>query len=276
MMRLLIKSLLLFVVATAAPAQTIWVDPPPPPKNYLSINKLIVESGSLPDADRTRIITSFLHQAIPPDQDEFSERIRQALRELGYFKARINASDVSFAPLPEIKAVNLTVKVEPGPQYRLGQIRFQKAIVSSPGQLRPLFPLKDGDLFNTTKFSTGLDALRRFYATGGYVNVVASPVPRIDESRHIIDIVLSLDEGNPYNFGHLNLQGVEPYAGASKALLASWKPLEGERFNSLVLQRWYEANCSIVLGGQNPWPAMVLNQQVDPYIVNVTLKQPCR
>jgi hypothetical protein len=111
-----------------------------------------------------------------------------------------------------------------------------------PAQLRDLFLLRSGDLFNATKFSRGLDNLRKLYGTRGYIDCVVNPVPRIDESLRTIDLVLELDEGKPYDFGQLYLEGVEPHPGAGKALLNSWKPLEGKRYNPLELQHWLLAN----------------------------------
>jgi outer membrane translocation and assembly module TamA len=132
--------------------------------------------------------------------------------------------------------------VEPGALYRLGEIHFQRATIFPPAQLRNVFSLRNGDLFSPTKFSEGLDELRKLYATRGYVDCVANPVASIDESRRTIDLVLDVDEGRPYDFGKLYLVGVEPRPGAGKALLDSWKPLEGRRYNPVELQHWLLAN----------------------------------
>ena len=114
--------------------------------------------------------------------------------------------------------------------------------------------------------------MRKLYETRGYVNMVANPVPSIDESRRIIDLVLDVDEGEAYDFGRLYLEGVEPHAGAGKALLDSWKPLEGKRFNSLELERWLQANHSEwKVGTQAPWIKMVPDWRSKA--VDVTLTQ---
>jgi outer membrane translocation and assembly module TamA len=243
--------------------------------NNLRINKLILESTSLPDVDRRRIIAAFHQKAYSPDQDEFTELIRQALRDLGYFKVQINKSDVLLTPDAKRKTLDVTARVEPGAQYRLGEISFHSVKVFSSNRLRNAFPIQTGHPFNTTKFSNGLDALRQLYATRGFVNMVFNPLPKIDESRHIIDLTLDIDEGKPFNFGRLYLVGVEPHAGAAKALMTSWIPLEGKRFNSLELQKWFDANRSTWHAGPQRWQAIDLTQRATPYIVNVTLKQPC-
>jgi hypothetical protein len=204
---------------------------------------LVIESNSLPDADRERIVRSFQQKRYAEDGDEFRERIRQALRDLGYFKAAADEPTFAF-PTKGRGIANVTVKVKPGAQYRLGEIRFQKATVFPAAQLRDLFSQRNGDLFSPTEFSKGLYDLRKLYGTRGYVNMVAAPVPSIDESRRTIDLVLEVDEGQAFDFGRLYLEGVEPHPGAGKALQDLWKPLEGKRFNTLELERWLQANHS--------------------------------
>jgi hypothetical protein len=235
------------------------------------INKLVIESNGLPDADRERIVRSF-QQRYPENEDEFRERIRQALRDLGYFKAAVDEPTFAF-PTKGRAIANVTAKVKPGAQYRLGEIRFRRATVFPAAQLRSVFPLRSGVLFNATEFSRGLDDLRKLYGTRGYVNMVANPVPSIDESRRIIDLVLEVDEGQAFDFGKLYLEGVEPHPGAGKALLDSWKPLEGRRFNTLELERWLQANHSEWKAGTQVSRSMTMAPDPESRVVNVTLTQ---
>src|SRR5260370_30250694 len=236
-MRILIRLLVVSFLANAGLGQPRLERA----ENDVRINKLVIESNSLPDADRERIVRSFQQKRYDEDVDEFRERIRQAVRDLGYFKTVVDEPTFTF---PTRGGANVIVKVNPGAQYRLGEIRFQRATVFPATQLRDLFSQREGDFFNATEFSKGLDDLRKLYSTRGYVNMVAAPVPSIDQSRRTIDLVLEVDEGEAYDFGRLYLEGVEPYPGAGKALQDSWKPLEGKRFNTLELERWLRANHS--------------------------------
>src|SRR5271154_1720597 len=279
-MHILIRSIFFSLIATTVLAQHPCTTTTPPAET-VRINKLIIESSTLPEPDRKQLTHLFRQTSYSEPElqaggigaPDIEEHIRQALRDRGYFKAQ--ASNVSFTPQPGSKAVDVTVKVEPGPQYRLGEIRFENATVFSSNQLRQLIPMQEGDLFNATEFSKSIDALRNLYSTRGYVNMVLNPVPRIDESRHVINLVLSVDEGKPYNFGQLYLEGVEPHAGAAEALMASWKPLEGKPYNSLELQKWFDANRSTWHAGPDRWQAISPSEQFESRVVNITLKQPC-
>jgi outer membrane translocation and assembly module TamA len=268
-MHMLVRVLVVSLVANAGLGQPC----PNELERCVRINKLVIESKSLPDADRERIVRFFQQKRYPEDEDEFRERIRQALRDLGYFKTVVDEPTFAF-PTKGRGIANVTVKVTPGAQYRLGEIRFERATVFPAAQLRNVFSERNGDLFNATEFSKGLDALRKLYSTRGYVNMVVNPVPSMNESLRTIDLVLDVDEGKAHDFGRLYLQGVEPHPGAGKALLDSWKPLEGKRFNSLELERWLQANHSEwKVGTQvSQWIKMAEDPR-SPQVVDITLTQ---
>ena len=126
---------------------------------------------------------------------EISERIQLALQDRGYFKATVVGPRFSsLKHVNEKGGVDVFVTVEPGTQYRLGEIRFEKATVFPSAQLRDLFPLRSGEFFSRTAFIKGLGNMRKRYEITGYVNFVATPVPMFDESRRTIDFVITIDE----------------------------------------------------------------------------------
>ena len=239
-MHILVRFLVASFLANAGLGQPCFAES----TDNIRISKLVIESSSLPSADCERIIRLFQQKTY--FQPEIGDRIRSALRDLGYFKAVVDEPRFSFPTQVEGRRVtNVTVKVEPGAQYRLGEIHVEKATVFPSARLRNLFSLRRGDLFNATKIGKGLEDLRKLYATEGYVDCVATPEVVSDDLRHTVDLVIFMDEGRPYDFGKLyleGLEGIEPHAGAGKALLNSWKTLEGKRYNPLELHRWLLAN----------------------------------
>jgi hypothetical protein len=265
---MLVRVLVVSLVAKAGLGQPC----PNELERCVRINRLVIESKGLPDADRERIVHSFQQKRYAEDVDEFRERIRQALRDLGYFKSAADEPTFAF-PTKGRGIANVTVKVKPGAQYRLGEIRFHRATVFPVAQLRDLFSQRNGDFFNATEFSRGLDGLRKLYGTRGYVNIVANPVPSIDESRRIIDLLLEVDEGEAYDFGKLYLEGVEPRPGAGKLLLDSWKPLEGKRYNPVELQHWLQTNHFDWNVSALASDSIKTTEDSESRVVNVTLTQ---
>jgi outer membrane protein assembly factor BamA len=231
----------------------------------VQIHKLTIDANNLPTGERERITRSFEHSIYTFEgelqqefKDELWERIRQAFQDLGYFKAHADEPKLSLLRQTQRASdVDVSVKVDQGVQYRLGDIRFVKATVFPADRMRLLFQLQPGDLFARTAVSKGLEELRKLYATEGYINMVATPVVLTDESHRTIDLVLDIDEGKPYDFGRLFLDATEPHPGAYKALMESWKTLQGKRYSPLLLKSWLTTNAS-------EWPGTRdLNRIVD-------------
>ena len=256
-MRMLFGVLFLSTLINIAPGQECSPNLSGSDAN-VRVQRLTIESSTLPNGDRERIARSLEHCSW--SLLELEERIRQALRDLGYFKANADEPRVSFVK-QGTRDADVSIKVQEGPQYRLGDIRFEKASLFPPDRLREQFAILPGDLFNATKFGQGLEQLRNLYATEGHVNFVGVPVVAIDESRRTIDLTIDVDEGKPYNFGRLLLDGSEPRAGSGKALMESWSSLEGKRYNPLALKQWLEANSSAWPGIASAKRDLIQSQQ---------------
>ena len=203
----------------------------------------------MPERYRRQIVRRFegcsYEGASDPVAEELGERIRAALRSLGYFEAAADDPKMSLvASDHRRKIVDVRVRVTEGAQYRLGEIQFTGAKVFPADRLRAVFEQQNGDVYNATKFGEDFEHLRALYGTAGYAQMVAVPNPMADESRHVIGFTIDIDEGKTYNFGRLVLDGPEPHAGAGQALLDSWKTLVGKRYNPVVLRQWLAANQS--------------------------------
>ncbi|MGI4829206.1 MAG: outer membrane protein assembly factor BamA, partial [Janthinobacterium lividum] len=150
--------------------------------------------------------------------DEDADRVRVEYRNRGYFKATTlepqtnvrNAGGINPLTLhPSTgKRVDILVPVEEGARYKLGTINFtgNKAITNQK-YLRAQFAIKDGDWFNYTAFGKGLEALRKAYGAGGYINFVPNPVPHFDEASKTVSFDIECDEGKKFYISRIEFTG---------------------------------------------------------------------
>ena len=150
--------------------------------------------------------------------EEDSERVRVAYQNHGYFKAVVEEpstrirnegglSLLTFRP-KKGKRIDITLPIEEGDRYRLGGITFKGNSPRIPVRaLRAQFAIKDGDYFNYTAVSKGLDNLRKAYGTLGYINFVGNPAPRFDEAKKLLYIDIDIDEGKPYYVSKIEFTG---------------------------------------------------------------------
>ena len=152
--------------------------------------------------------------------DEDTERVRQEFQNRGYFKViveepKTNIHDTGhkgfhiplLQPGPG-KAVDITMPIQEGDKYRLGEITFKgnKALTNNAG-LRNLFPIKDGDVFDRSKIGKGLEALTKAYGQYGYINFTSVPETRFDEDKKLIFIDIDLDEGKQFYVRRIEFEG---------------------------------------------------------------------
>jgi outer membrane protein insertion porin family len=150
--------------------------------------------------------------------DEDAERVRQAYRDKGYFKAITgepqtnvrNAGGIDIFTLrPSTgKRVDIVIPIEEGERYRLGGINFTgNKAYSNVKALRAQFPLKDGDYFNASLFGKGITSLQKAYGEGGYINMVPTPVPRTDEAKKLVYLDVDIDEGKQFYVSRIEFTG---------------------------------------------------------------------
>jgi hypothetical protein len=211
------------------------------PQTEVKIHSLTIVSDQLSFADRERIVSSLQDQTYVPE--EFEERVRLSLRNLGYYNARAESAQLSgMRQEPQESSADVSIKVEPGAQYRFGVIEFQHATLFPPDQLRSQSPVEAGSLFNATSVSYGLERLKNLYQTKGHINFGAIPKAEIDEARHVVNLTIDMDEGKAYVFGQLILDGIEPHAGDGNALVSSWAKLRGKSYDPELLKDWFASN----------------------------------
>ena len=150
--------------------------------------------------------------------EEDTERVRLAYRDRGYFRAsvetpltHIRSQGGLYIPLIHSrkgKAIDITIPVEEGEQYKLGGITFTgNKRVTNQKALRSLFKLKDGQIFNASLVGKGLENMRKAYGQLGYINFTAVPTPRIDEPKKLVYLNIDIDEGKPYYVSRIEFRG---------------------------------------------------------------------
>lgn len=214
-----------------------------PPQPTIRVRTLTLISGTMPETLRHDIVQALEGIETDPAAEELAERVRQKLRDAGYFKPRVGDTHVSaIHETQEGRFADVSFRVEPGAVYTLGEIRFEGGHVFSADEMRRQFASASGEHFNWRQISIGLDNLRNLYESKGYANLGAFPKPALDEARHVIDLTIDMDEGRPVSFGSLRLEGIEPMAGAGKSLLDAWKQMQGKLYSPQLLKEWLAAN----------------------------------
>jgi hypothetical protein len=210
----------------------------------------------LPDSSEEREAISELKQHMfdrgPEGLDEVLEiRIQGDWQNHGFFKVIATGQTQVVSADSTYEHVSVTIHVEPGLQYRLGDVRFRNDrdehdnLALPREELRKLIPLQEGDLFSTEKIRQSLDAMKKFYGSYGYINFVATPVTEVDDATQRISLLMELDEGKQFRVGKVEIFGLE----AGKAAMLTSALQTGDVFNRRLVDDFVEANMSALPEG---------------------------
>lgn len=150
--------------------------------------------------------------------DEDTERVRQAYRDRGYFLAETGEAETHvrdagglnwFTLRPSNgKRIDILIPVEEGERYKLGGITFSgNKMITNTKALRAQFAQKDGEWFNATLFGKGLQALKKAYGSQGFINMVASPIPRRDDAAKTVYWNIEIEEDKRYYVSRIEFTG---------------------------------------------------------------------
>ena len=226
--------------ATDQTAETAEASEAKPHPNIV-IGNVIFDGPTPPPDSQTaqRLIEEIKrdHWGAPDWLDEILEiSIRTAWQEEGYFKVTATGESQIVLDDGDTQHVVLTIHVDAGMQYRLGNVAFRTSdpdepLVFSVAELRTLLDLEEGDVFNVIKIRESLDAMKRRYENG-YLNFVATPVTEVDDSTRRISLIYELDQGRQFRISNVEVHGLDP--GREAALLSKLHP--GDIFRNSALE----------------------------------------
>jgi outer membrane protein insertion porin family len=164
------------------------------------------------------------------DKDKLNEDeevgVRGLYQDNGYFKVLVkdpiieNVDTEGYklgVPLPFAgkspgKAVNITIPIEEGEQYRMGTLKIvsadpDKALSLKVEALKGLWPLKKGDVFSADKVRKALKNYTAAYGEFGFIDFTPEPEEDVDDATKTINMTLKFDEQKQYYVRRIDFVG---------------------------------------------------------------------
>lgn len=189
-------------------------------ENTLKSNMLTKEGGYF----------SFMSGSGAYKQEAF-DRDTQALRYVyfnqGYIQAKVDRPQVYVTP--DKKSIYITLRVEEGEQYKVGEVDFGGDVLFAKDELYETIKLTPGKVFAYDVLHKDLGDLQAKYGDLGYAFANVIPRTRINDKDLKVDLLFEFDKGNKVYMGQINVVGNGKTR--DKVVRRELKIREGELYN---------------------------------------------
>lgn len=172
--------------------------------------------------------------------DDVRQVVEQILIEHGYFRLNLK---IQTHPLNGGSSNHEILITAEGLQYQLEGIQVENAHAFPAHELRALFPLHNGELFNVIKIRKGFDAIKALYGSKGHIDATLEPDTDIDDLHHRISLRIRVNEGPQYRLGRVEILGFNQ--AITEQLLKSLPKL-GQPFDQGLIGNFFKQNKSIL------------------------------
>ncbi len=173
---------------------------------------------------------SFMSGSGSYKQDAF-ERDAQMLKFLyfneGYVQVKIEKPQVYVTP--DKKGIYVTIRVDEGEQFKVGEVDFAGDILFARDELREFIKIDEKEVFAYEVLQKDLSELQAKYGDLGYAFANVIPRTNVDEKNKKVDITFEFDKGNKVYFGKINVVGNN--RTRDKVVRRELKVVEGELYN---------------------------------------------
>ncbi|HRO33623.1 MAG TPA: outer membrane protein assembly factor BamA [Brevundimonas sp.] len=170
-----------------------------------------------------------------PNRLEYDrEQLRKFYTNRGYYDFRIVSGVAEL--LPDASAFGLTLTLEEGDRYNFGEIK----VVTENDRLnteflQALLPIRTGDLYESDKIESAVDALTFAAGAAGYAFVEINPSYRADPETDTVNVTFNVREGQRVYVERINVVGntrtIDPVIRRELMLT------EGDAFNRALMER---------------------------------------
>ena len=127
--------------------------------------------------------------------------------------------------------------------------------------------MQEGDLFDVTKIRQGLASISRLYGSKGYIDATPEPGTTIDEKASPIDLLITVDEGQPYRMVELKFLGL----GTKTQNELSAPQQIGDFFNPALWRTFFKDNMTRLPPGSSPERNMPVSRDAVNGTVDIML-----
>ena len=136
---------------------------------------------------------------------DLSQRLPDFYGSHGYLDMRVVSDSLT---VEQSKGtMRLTVVVDEGAQYTVGDVEIAGNSRFSRTDLRQLIQIRPGEVFDTAAVDKTQADLQNLYADDGYIYASITPARRARPDTTVVDVTWQIQEGDPAHIRHVVIKG---------------------------------------------------------------------
>jgi len=124
-------------------------------------------------------------------------------------RIRVAFPKIASRQAPLVDGVIVTVTVNEGPSYNLGEVTFSGVAQADLAEVLKTANLKTKDVFNFDEIKAGMDRVFDRYRGKGYLRVSGHVDRQVNDADHMVAITEVLDPGPLFTMGKLEIVGLD-------------------------------------------------------------------
>jgi outer membrane protein insertion porin family len=161
------------------------------------------------------------------------DRVRNFYMDRGYANFNIESTQVAIAP--EKQDIFITVNVQEGDVFKLGDIKLAGTFVVPKKELEQLLLVSPGQIFNRKLITSTQELIQNRLGRDGYAFAKVEPVPTPDNATHTVQLTFFIDPGNRVYVRNITFSGSNRIN--DEVLRREMRQLEGGWLSNTSLER---------------------------------------
>ena len=141
--------------------------------------------------------------------DEFEDdldKLRDYYREQGYLDVEIPQDKITYN-YPTTKKLVITIQINEGRQYKVGDVTFTGNKLHSSRMLKWIVKQKNGAIFTPSKIDKDVEALEDYYGKDGYLETRIHPKRKPNMETGNIDLEYEINESEKFYVESIHVEG---------------------------------------------------------------------
>ena len=168
----------------------------------------------------------------PYTEAGFRTLLDNAIRPLydAHGRVRVVFTKITTERAVDVNGIAITVAVDEGPEFKLGQVKFTGNYASKSTELLKIGKFQTGEVANFEGVYQGLERIKKRMLRQGYLRAQTSIERTIHDKTKMVDLTIRIDEGPQFSFGKLAIEGLD--LNGEAAVKKLWGLQPGKPFDA--------------------------------------------